>query len=1167
MINHSLIRKILLGLMIILTLSSFTKTQEEVKDANPTGFSKDGLDQFLNGILSGSMIGIDMDDFPEKDIDYENLSEKVENLIENYKSEDQTDVQDFLKGLADILDLLDTQSELNELEGPTVDLLAKFSVPILASGEFVFTYRTSLIIHEASVSEYFYRGEKVDFSTLGKFGERLGNLAAKVYYDGKYDFDALFPIAFPNNENNNTRQLGESKPSFQKKDYSMFNGKSIFEIRKTFFGMDNPNHLKDKKLGEKLGIKIIEEDKSSLRYLDSASDKDYDFRTAWPKCVMPVRNQGSCGSCWAQAAAGIIEKRVCRLTDSEINIRMSPQRLVNCSSQDKGCQGGTLYGAYNHLMSNGITTEACTPYTGKDDTCRTSCKDNSELKLTKTVNGSLTLIRNDVQKIKNAIINQGPVENTFVKIYQDFLSYGSGIYKSDQNKFMGYHAMQIIGWGEGYWIVENSWGNRWGENGHVRIAFGEVGVSDYVIFAIPEVKKPEINCPDNCKVCIKEGICQPEGCSPGFRNVDGKCVACPKNCKECLSDTCGDNQCNDKFRNVNGQCVPCEKNCMKCSEKGCEKCIDNLIPNNEGKCVPCPQNCKVCTSVNCPENQCNDGFANSSAGQCVPCKANCEKCSIKGCLNCKEGFIPNPNGVCEKCPENCASCKSTQCPANECKDGFKNVAGKCVPCETSCEKCSDKGCSVCKQGFKNISGKCQPCSENCLKCSEKGCTECKKGFENQQGKCVHVKCPEGCEKCQGNVCSSCIDGFSLIDNQKCVKCPVHCDKCDAKGNCLACDKPLHLVNGKCEKCPANCKNCVNGKCEDCAAGLVRNGKGECSKCDENCRYCHKTRGCLRCNYGFWNNKGSCTKCEDNCRWCGPRGCYRCNYGFWNNRGKCQKCMENCRYCRGDRCYLCEKGFAKVNGQCKKCPENCNRCNSKGCYHWGCALGFGYDNGQCKKCDDNCSVCSSRWGCRRCKAGFHLDKNRKCVKCKEPCLACSATRCYKCPPGYKRSRNGCYKCPENCRACNHRGCYSWGCNKGFGITRDYQCQKCPANCNKCNGDGCFKYSCFRGYGNNMQRPRECVKCTENCAFCRQDRCLRCNYKFSLTTDRKQCVNCGDNCALCSNNGQCRRCVWKFWANNGKCESCPANCLYCRSGRCYWCARGYRRDRRSGQCVRR
>ena len=153
-----------------------------------------------------------------------------------------------------------------------------------------------------------------------------------------------------------------------------------------------------------------------------------------------------------------------------------------------------------------------------------------------------------------------------------------------------------------------------------------------------------------------------------------------------------------------------------------------------------------------------------------------------------------------------------------------------------------------------------------------------------------------------------------------------------------------------------------------------------------------------------------------------------------------KCTDNCRYCGPKGCYLCDKGFAKDKGMCKKCPENCNRCNSKGCYHWGCALGFVYNNGQCKKCEDNCSVCFGIFGCRRYNTGFFLDKNRKCVNCKEPC---SAKRCYKCLLDTKMEEmDASNKCPQNCRKCNHRGCYSFGYDKGFGITQDYNVKHVP-----------------------------------------------------------------------------------------------------------------------------
>jgi len=73
----------------------------------------------------------------------------------------------------------------------------------------------------------------------------------------------------------------------------------------------------------------------------------------------------------------------------------------------------------------------------------------------------------------------GPVQTTFA-VYEDFMQYQSGIYTHVGGNLLGFHAVKIVGWGQengvNYWIVANSWGTSWGEQGYFRIAFGQVGI-------------------------------------------------------------------------------------------------------------------------------------------------------------------------------------------------------------------------------------------------------------------------------------------------------------------------------------------------------------------------------------------------------------------------------------------------------------------------------------------------------------------------------------------------------------------------------------------------------------------------------------------------------------------------------------------------------------------
>ena len=95
-----------------------------------------------------------------------------------------------------------------------------------------------------------------------------------------------------------------------------------------------------------------------------------------------------------------------------------------------------------------------------------------------------------INELKEDILTYGPIETGFY-VYDDFMNYKSGIYKRTKGSVLkGGHAVKIIGWGKEedteYWIVANSWGPEWGENGFFRIAFGECGIEN-VVSGLPQL--------------------------------------------------------------------------------------------------------------------------------------------------------------------------------------------------------------------------------------------------------------------------------------------------------------------------------------------------------------------------------------------------------------------------------------------------------------------------------------------------------------------------------------------------------------------------------------------------------------------------------------------------------------------------------------------------------
>lgn len=218
----------------------------------------------------------------------------------------------------------------------------------------------------------------------------------------------------------------------------------------------------------------------------NSDDKDlpveFDSRRQWEGCIHPIRDQGDCGSCWAFAASGVLSDRYCIASKGKVNVVLSPQDLVSCDDTDLGCGGGTIDDSWMYLTYTGIATEKCYPYESADGDsrkCKTTCKDGSEiLKYSAKNNWGLRTITD----AKKSLIEYGPVETGF-SVYEDFISYSSGVYRYATGQYLGGHAVKIIGWGidedgSEHWIVANSWGASWGEEGYFRIGFGECNFED-----------------------------------------------------------------------------------------------------------------------------------------------------------------------------------------------------------------------------------------------------------------------------------------------------------------------------------------------------------------------------------------------------------------------------------------------------------------------------------------------------------------------------------------------------------------------------------------------------------------------------------------------------------------------------------------------------------------
>jgi len=189
--------------------------------------------------------------------------------------------------------------------------------------------------------------------------------------------------------------------------------------------------------------------------------------------VTPVKDQGRCGSCWAFGTTGGIEG-AWQLATSKLN-SLSEQQLVDCSTQNLGCQGGNAGYAINFEHGVNVCSEASYPYKGVDGTCLgdTSCQaaipKGGVAGFSRVGNLFFGASKNDMK----SAIQQQPVSIAIEADQASFQSYQSGVLSSGCGTSLD-HAVLAVGYGtengQGYWLVKNSWGTSWGMNGYIKIS-------------------------------------------------------------------------------------------------------------------------------------------------------------------------------------------------------------------------------------------------------------------------------------------------------------------------------------------------------------------------------------------------------------------------------------------------------------------------------------------------------------------------------------------------------------------------------------------------------------------------------------------------------------------------------------------------------------------------
>jgi cathepsin B len=228
--------------------------------------------------------------------------------------------------------------------------------------------------------------------------------------------------------------------------------------------------------------------------------ESFDAREKWAQCFnSPIYNMGNCTSSWAITTASVLSNRFC-ISDPAVHadVMLSPQQLLSCDNVNRGCNGGDIDTAWTYAEREGLVSEICFPYQADGSvSCHSRCDTEKPMK------AASHCVLNTEQIIRREVFTNGPVVAP-VFLMDDFLVYKSGVYAesptamqlSDARRQRILHAVKIVGWGKqdgkNYWLIENSWGEGWGEHGYAKVLRGGdpekkegIVVETYVLAATP----------------------------------------------------------------------------------------------------------------------------------------------------------------------------------------------------------------------------------------------------------------------------------------------------------------------------------------------------------------------------------------------------------------------------------------------------------------------------------------------------------------------------------------------------------------------------------------------------------------------------------------------------------------------------------------------------------
>jgi len=213
--------------------------------------------------------------------------------------------------------------------------------------------------------------------------------------------------------------------------------------------------------------------KFSKRTKNVDKDKKVAPPSSWDwrdhNAVTPVGNQNQCGSCWVFSVVEAVEG--CHAIDTKKLVPLSLQQVLDCDTDSYGCNGGFLDNGFEYIIKNGgIDSAACYPYKGEDETCsyNKSCCASTLKSYKDVIAGS----EDDLLAATFSV----PVAVAIDASQSSFQFYSSGVYYEPACSSTNLdHTLLTVGWGvtsngDKYYIVKNSWGTAWGNEGYILMA-------------------------------------------------------------------------------------------------------------------------------------------------------------------------------------------------------------------------------------------------------------------------------------------------------------------------------------------------------------------------------------------------------------------------------------------------------------------------------------------------------------------------------------------------------------------------------------------------------------------------------------------------------------------------------------------------------------------------